>query len=338
MPSRRNDLIELQSKHPASKAGRDERIVGKQEVIHVNGLSPTRTLARFRLDPGVLNRFSVACCLPIYSKQRRAAVGPHSRLNHHRQVRAWIRRRHCLDVEREVIALVQNRCRPDARADRAGRVILRHHRIEALRLRVDRQNFHTLLALGPELQEDESAHFEARGRSVVGGGRDGLRRATSGDRVEAEQSVVGIRQAARLRRTIAGVDQVVVGDFVSVRQLLCDAHLLQHLPRRASVAADLHQERRLAICRALLEVGVDAPDRRGILHLHRDGDVFLHGERAGDLECICATVTGAVAGHERLVVVRERKDREGPVAEVVGHARHRRHDAGARQFRFDPRR
>ena len=125
----------------------------------------------------------------------------------------------------------------------------------------------------------------------------------------------------------------------AVRKLLRDAHVLQHVPRRAAIARVLHDGTRdWPSLVALLDVRIDAPDRSGVLDLHRDRHVVRDRERAGDLERVGAAVAGAVAGHERLVVVALRKHRERPVAEVVRHADHRRHHADGGDLRLDARR
>jgi len=55
----------------------------------------------------------------------------------------------------------------------------------------------------------------------------------------------------------------------------------------------------------------------------------------GNLERVCATVAGPVAGHEGFAVVRERKDRERPKAEVICHAHERSDHARRWELRRD---
>ena len=145
------------------------------------------------------------------------------------------------------------------------------------------------------------------------------------------------------RRRVAGLPypslhQEVVRVLAAVREHLRDAHVLQHLPRRAVVAGHFHEVRALAVRGRRLHVRIDAPDRRAILHAHRDDHGVRDRERAGDLERVRAAVARPVARHERLAVVAQRERRERPVAEVVRHARDRRDHADGGDLALDPRR
>ena len=100
----------------------------------------------------------------------------------------------------------------------------------------------------------------------------------------------------------------------------------------------LHAVRALPVRGRRLDVRIDAPDRRAILHAHRDDHGVRDRERAGDLERVRAAVARPVTRHERLAVVAQRERRERAVPEVVCHADDRRDHAGGRELRLDPRR
>src|SRR5579885_1220814 len=202
-------------------------------------------------------------------------------LDDHSEVVTGIWRGDGQDVEGQVVALVEHRRGPDGGADAlAGGVVLGHHRLERLILSVDADHTDVLLVRAAGIEEDEAAGHKAEPVRAVGGGLNGLRIGPGGYCRDQHQAVVGVRQAARGGQAVTlVVHQEVIGRLVGVRQRLRDAHELERFPRRAAISADLHQERRLSIRRAPLEIGVDAADRRGVLHLHRDDDVFLNGER-----------------------------------------------------------
>ena len=135
------------------------------------------------------------------------------------------------------------------------------------------------------------------------------------------------------RRRVAGLPypsstSEVVRVLAAIGKLLRDAHVLQQFPRRAVVARHLHEVRALAVRGRRLDVRIDAPDRRAILHAHRDDHGVRDRERAGDLERVRAAVARPVPRHERLAVVAPAGTSVNvTVPEVIGHADQHRHDA-----------
>src|SRR5579885_3666100 len=163
-------------------------------------------------------------------------------LDDHSEVVTGIWRGDGQDVEGQVVALVEHRRGPDGGADAlAGGVVLGHHRLERLILSVDADHTDVLLVRAAGIEEDEAAGHKAEPVRAVGGGLNGLRGRAAGDRLREDQAVVGVWKSAGGGEAEAFVVyQEVVGRLVGIGQRLRDAHVLEWLPRRATIAADLH--------------------------------------------------------------------------------------------------
>jgi len=131
-------------------------------------------------------------CLRI--SQRGLPLG----LDHHRQIDPRVGRRDRKDIEREVVSLPQNRRRPDGRTDAlTEQMVPDHNRVESLVIRIDGEHHRVLLIRAAEVDVDEPPNLQTKAVRAVRCCRDGLRRGTAGHRLEEDDAVVGVWQAAR---------------------------------------------------------------------------------------------------------------------------------------------
>jgi len=105
-----------------------------------------------------------------------------SRLYHHRPIRPRIGRRDRKDIERQVVALVQNRRWPDGRTDvLSGQMVPSHNRFKGLVVRIDGQQMHAFFIRAAEVDVDEPPGLQTQTVRAVRCRRDGLLRSRSGD-------------------------------------------------------------------------------------------------------------------------------------------------------------
>ena len=124
-------------------------------------------------------------------------------------------------------------------------------------------HLHVLLVGFPEGDVDELAHVQAEAVRAVRRDRDGLLRAApcvTSCMSTMPKSLYGRRRVAGLPYPASTRQSYVF--FQPSGSFCADAHVLQRFPRRAVVARELHEVRALAIRGRLLDVRIDAPDRR----------------------------------------------------------------------------